>query len=1169
VIQNYYNIFLLYINNIYIMSGFFNEIVNIYNINPPQQAEETPDYKKYKNIDYKSNEMGLKDIDDENNLHLYLYNNNGIKQNTGINMSIDNDTNNHEINFIINGDKKLTIDKNFGQDKIYSYGLMPSSISTETLEAWIDTSIIENVIIDNRGIVQQLLPRNVSPTQKITFTNNEKLGITYDYIDKMVVFNASDETHLRSSTLSNYFSGQTAPYTITIVSSPKLLSQTSTFSLTLFSFINTTSVALRSNIFYTLSSSLVYFIGCMQGSSYSLSHHISTFERFNERKFIISVVVNSDNTTLLYINGLFVSVGNHQLERPNILAIGRDATVSNSNYFNGKFGELILQREALTLSKILDLHNYLNNKWNVYERSTVDIFCIAGQSNARGTGLTTGGTSEYGKYVDPEYFFTPTANIPETPFFEVSDNIRLKNVRFKGATTNILVAEQDNPSIGSAYPSFCREYYEKTGREAIIISSAIGGTSLLNANEWDPSNYQNNIARKPIEILPLLINKLKKYGYTINKKNILWCQGESDVSGGATQQQYYDKFLQLHDLYINIGGYDNFFYVSIADNNYPSLNSDNIINAQRILQIARPNTLFLVFDNRMFTTFGSGLLQSDNVHYQQQGYNIMGKESAKRIKDIIYGNSNTQLNNLLIGNNLKVMGETIFNNTIKTNDDIIINPKRSVEHSDIELKRIFNIVSVNNPSGVVGSINSVAYIYSNNSYIGVSEYGLNTADTGDPALTRRFYYSFDGFVWTTSTESIIDNNNPPIANYSLGGVSFGLNILVAVFTTGNTHNTNFRRFIYSENYGLTWTSTGSTTSPTVYNNVKFINNIFIALSLKTIGNPAPSNTPRISHSADGITWTEDVVIDSSITGFQVRDINYISNTYYITLTNTSTNAFRVYTSTNLSTFTMLVVSGISQAENIVYSPLNNLSIITSNTRVILYSYNLSVWSSVNLKGPGNVDLPTNIRPSEMQWIESLKLFVFVANSTVASDYAYYWSRDGFIWNKSNTVASGIRRFVYGNNQFVACSERGGNEFFNTEKFERNVIKNNMTINNNLIINSRFRQNVQTFIKGHINISEITTPIVILNTTDNDINIYLSGVSFNEFLGLRILFIKTSSANNINFMGPIEQTVLVTPSNVIVPFNNTSTHTINTTNTGSFELTRIINNSSGGMWTISK
>lgn len=109
------------------MSDFFSSQVEIYNQNPIIYDVIDDDMKKYVEVDLSSSGIGIKDSND-NNLQpeIYLYNNEGVKQNTGINMNINNTTGKHEVNFIIKGSNKMTIN----DDGVS--GSLPSELPIQT-----------------------------------------------------------------------------------------------------------------------------------------------------------------------------------------------------------------------------------------------------------------------------------------------------------------------------------------------------------------------------------------------------------------------------------------------------------------------------------------------------------------------------------------------------------------------------------------------------------------------------------------------------------------------------------------------------------------------------------------------------------------------------------------------------------------------------------------------------------------------------------------------------------------------------------------------------------------------------------------------------------------------------------------------------------------------------
>lgn len=153
--------------------------------------------------------------------------------------------------------------------------------------------------------------------------------------------------------------------------------------------------------------------------------------------------------------------------------------------------------------ELINLHKYLNTKWDVYKQPVFDIFTAAGQSNMAGRGGDANATvkPDYGREFDPQYW-TPAT---KTPLKLIRDPV--------GATDTI-----DTGGTGSCLPAFCEEYYKQTGRECVILYCARGGSSIFSSTQWDLDYKDTNYVGKSVDILNQAVTKLTNMGYEIKTR---------------------------------------------------------------------------------------------------------------------------------------------------------------------------------------------------------------------------------------------------------------------------------------------------------------------------------------------------------------------------------------------------------------------------------------------------------------------------------------------------------------------------------------------------------------------------------------------------------------------------------------------------------------------------
>ncbi|MDW3058297.1 sialate O-acetylesterase [Vibrio sp. 1978] len=136
----------------------------------------------------------------------------------------------------------------------------------------------------------------------------------------------------------------------------------------------------------------------------------------------------------------------------------------------------------------------------------VDLFVVVGQSNAEGRG---------------ESYSSPSC--PTGLYFNGSDLLRLSDP-VGGANS------------GSMWPSFANEWHSQTGKRAVIIDYAVGGTTLSNDGEWSPSG---SLRGNAVNGANNAINAIENSDlYKLENVYFIWLQGESDADNGVSSAIY-------------------------------------------------------------------------------------------------------------------------------------------------------------------------------------------------------------------------------------------------------------------------------------------------------------------------------------------------------------------------------------------------------------------------------------------------------------------------------------------------------------------------------------------------------------------------------------------------------------------------------------------------------
>lgn len=237
----------------------------------------------------------------------------------------------------------------------------------------------------------------------------------------------------------------------------------------------------------------------------------------------------------------------------------------------------------------------------------IDVFLIAGQSNAQGQGDSTGGIKIVsGRAL--QYYSSTLSTITGDPV--------------------------GNALTGSAWPAFINNYYNITGIKVCLVPTAIASTSQTyaangGAGTWDTGGTLFNTS---VTALNAALTALRAAGYTPNLRGILWCQGEID--GGSitattiTKAQYKTALQTMIANYRTQLGRNLPFYIFRTGGN-GTTGPTQVRDAQEEVAAADYFT-DVVFRNAV--DFPSRSLQN-GAHYFQAGYDEMGAWGAINVID--------------------------------------------------------------------------------------------------------------------------------------------------------------------------------------------------------------------------------------------------------------------------------------------------------------------------------------------------------------------------------------------------------------------------------------------------------------------------------------------------------------------------------------------------------
>lgn len=247
------------------------------------------------------------------------------------------------------------------------------------------------------------------------------------------------------------------------------------------------------------------------------------------------------------------------------------------------------------------------------------LFIVAGQSNAVGYGADANGGYE------------SAADVAQFWAWD-EDPARLKPLKdpvYKSVK-------------GSAWPAFCRRFFELTGHKVYILNVASGGAAVTDggyttANTWADNGYGTlrATARTQFEALKA---HLERQQLPFEIGGLLWCQGETDggriAAGTVSAQEYVDGTLDVFAFFREITGkatLDVFiskigFSTTTLAPGTPA--HEGYVAVQEAQEALCRGEAYVHMAFRLAPTFFAAGFMSDSIHYNQTGYNMMGEALA-------------------------------------------------------------------------------------------------------------------------------------------------------------------------------------------------------------------------------------------------------------------------------------------------------------------------------------------------------------------------------------------------------------------------------------------------------------------------------------------------------------------------------------------------------------
>lgn len=194
--------------------------------------------------------------------------------------------------------------------------------------------------------------------------------------------------------------------------------------------------------------------------------------------------------------------------------------------------------------------------------------------------------------------------------------------------------EFQRANTGSAWPAFAKRYFERTGREAILVPAARGGSSchekaeLGDMGTWFPTGRKalfDNAIRK-------IQQAERKTGLTT--AGIIWLQGERDANAifdqKMTPAEYEQALEALIGRFRSRLGAQVPFYIVLTGNQdgREPVGNEAVRQAQRRVADRLPEVAIVYEDTPLFP---AQKRMKDFVHYGQDALNEIGRVVADKL----------------------------------------------------------------------------------------------------------------------------------------------------------------------------------------------------------------------------------------------------------------------------------------------------------------------------------------------------------------------------------------------------------------------------------------------------------------------------------------------------------------------------------------------------------
>lgn len=240
-------------------------------------------------------------------------------------------------------------------------------------------------------------------------------------------------------------------------------------------------------------------------------------------------------------------------------------------------------------------------------KAKLDVYLLIGQSNAA-QEIGDRNTADVPLPGTAYYYGTEE----EQAYLPLWDQYGIHDMRKNGGSV-----------LGSLEPSLSKELNRLTGHKILIVNGAIGGVSV---STYVPSGSSYNFAKY---MLQFALYSADPNLFEPRICSYIWVQGEADSY--MPVQEYKEYYLLMHSSLVDTdsefcgGGFDAGFISKVRQKNGINSSAAQTELAEEYWDIV------LATDIADRFTVENGLMLPDDLHYSQQGDNLLGAEIARSI----------------------------------------------------------------------------------------------------------------------------------------------------------------------------------------------------------------------------------------------------------------------------------------------------------------------------------------------------------------------------------------------------------------------------------------------------------------------------------------------------------------------------------------------------------